>query len=143
MSFPSEKKSAGKRAAELFHAAGGAKKPEGNVVLRLLHGGFSPTVTFWIFCISIPVLGHLLFSRVAFPFIDMQDWHGSTAFALWVLLSALYGTVATMGLWRSRKRFPRTNVWSRYAGLLSLLCAAGFFLYTVFAGASWFMLLSQ
>ena len=84
-------KGAGKRAAELFTASGGDKQhAPRNIVKKLMNGEFSLTVTFWIFCVSVPLVGHLVFTRLLFPLLDLQSWHGSTAFLVWPLLALLY-----------------------------------------------------
>ena len=130
---------AGRRAAQLFNAA--ERGPSrANFVLRLLHGEFSLTVTFWIFCVSIPLTGHLLFTRLVFPLLDVHTWYGSTAFFLWPLLSVLYPAVACTGLWRSRRRFAGNPFWAQLAGLAAVLGMAGAVVYAVMMAASWFMI---
>ena len=101
---------AGKRAAELFTAAGGDKQhAPRNIVKKLMNGEFSLTVTFWIFCVSVPLVGHLVFTRLIFPLLDLQSWHGSTAFLVWPLLALLYGLLASLGLWRSPRALFRQS----------------------------------
>lgn len=145
MAQTSPGKGAGRRAAELFSAAGGGNgmRPErSNVIKRLMHGEFSLTITFWTFCVSIPLVGHLLFSRIVYPALDPHTWYGSTAFLAWPLLSLLYGAVAALGLWRSRTGFRGNPLWRSLAGPAAALLAAGFALYAVMMAASWFMLIS-
>ena len=139
MAQTSPGKGAGRRAAELFSAAGGGNgmRPErSNVIKRLMHGEFSLTITFWTFCVSIPLVGHLLFSRIVYPALDPHTWYGSTAFLAWPLLSLLYGAVAALGLLRGNP------LWRSLAGPAAVLLAAGFALYAVMMAASWFMLIS-
>lgn len=133
--------SAGKRAAELFTAAGGGRdKPRDNFIKRLFHGGFSLTVTFWIFCVSVPLVAHLVFSRLIFPVLDVHTWYGSTIFLIWPALALLYAGVAYTGLWRSRTSFAGNPLWPNLAGLAALLGAAGAAVYAVVIVGSWFML---
>lgn len=134
-------KGAGKRAAELFTASGGDKQhAPRNIVKKLMNGGFSLTVTFWIFCVSVPLVGHLVFTRLLFPLLDLQSWHGSTAFLVWPLLALLYGLLASLGLWRSRAHFSGNPLWANLAGLAAILGALGAAAYAVMMAASWFML---
>lgn len=144
MSGKSAVKGAGKRAAELFSAAGGehGRNSGINFVKKLMNGGFSLTITFWIFCVSVPLAAHLLFTRVLFPLIDVRSWYGSTAFLVWPVLALLYGVVACLGLWRSRTRFSGNPLWPNLAGLAALLVALGAAAYAVMMAASWFMLVS-
>lgn len=141
----SPKKGAGRRAAELFSASGGKTglpAERTNLIKRLMHGELSLTITFWTFCVSIPLVGHLLFSRVIYPALDPHTWYGSTAFLAWPLLALLYGAVASLGLWRSRARFCGNPLWRSLAGPAAVVLAAGFALYAVMMAASWFMLIS-
>ena len=140
MAITPKKVGAGKRAAELFTAAGGTPAERRNIVLRLMHGEFSLTVTFWIGFVSIPLLGHLLFSRLLFPLLDVRTWYGSTAFVLWALLAVLYGAVVCLGLWRSRTRFTGKAVWAQLAALAAVLGMAGFLAYAAVMAGSWLML---
>ncbi len=140
MAINPKKTGAGRRAAELFAAAGGGRAGRGNIVLRLLHGEFSLTVTFWIACVSIPLLGHLLFSRVALPMLDVRSWYGSTAFFLWPLLYVVYAAVACTGLWRSAGHFTGNPLWARLAALAAVLGMVGAIVYAVMVAASWFLL---
>lgn len=140
---PSPKTSgADKKAAQLFTAAGGQPTPRKNFVKRLLHGEFSLTITFWIFCISIPLLAHLAFSRLIFPVLDVRTWYGSTVFLLWPILTVLYAAVACTGLWRCRSRFSGNPLWPNIAGLAALLGPVGAVAYAAMLAGSWFMLAS-
>ena len=133
---------AGKRAAELFKAAGGSNgsAPRDNFIKRLFHGGFSLTGTFWIFFVSVPLVGHLVFSRLIFPVLDVHTWYGSTVFLVWPLLALLYAGVTCTGLWRSRRTFSGNPLWPNLAGLAALLGAAGAAYYAFVIAGSWFML---
>lgn len=143
MAIRSGRQGAGKRAAELFTAAGGNEKaPRDNFIKRLFHGGFSLTVTFWIFFVSVPLVGHLIFSRLLFPVLDVHTWYGSTVFLVWALLALLYAGVACTGLWRSRSSFSGNPLWPNLAGLAALLGAAGAVYYAFVIAGSWFMLTS-
>lgn len=144
MSGKTAGKGAGKRAAELFAAAGGKNPdaPRHNFIRRLMGGEFSLTVTFWIFCVSVPLAAHLLFTRVIFPLIDVHSWYGSTAFLIWPVLALLYGAVAGLGLWRSRAHFSGNPLWANLAGLAALLGTTGAVAYAVMMAASWFMITS-
>ena len=142
MAISPEKRGAGKRTAELFTASGDKPRPHANFVLRLLHGGFPLTVTFWIFFVSVPLTAHLIFSRLIFPVIDVRAWHGSTLFLVWAVLSVLYGAVVCLGLWRSREHFTGNPLWARLAGPAAVLGAAGFLFYAAMIAGSWFMLVS-
>lgn len=138
-------KGAGKRAAELFTAAGGkdgTPPVRSNIVKRLMHGGFSLTITFWIFFVSVPLAGHLVFSRGLYPMLNPHTWYGSTAFLAWPLLALLYGAVTCLGLWRSRAGFRGNPLWSNLAGLAALVGALGFAAYAFMMAASWFMIIS-
>ena len=141
----SSKKGAGGRAAELFSASGGKDgipPVRNNIVKRLMHGELSLTVTFWTCCISIPLVGHLLFSRIIYPALNPHTWYGSTAFLAWPLLALLYGLIASLGLWRSRTGFHGNPLWRNLAGPAAVIFAVGFTAYAVMMAASWFMLIS-
>ena len=138
---PSPKKiGADQKAARLFTASGGQKTPKQNFVKRLLHGEFSLTITFWIFFVSLPLVGHLLFSRIVFPLLDIHTWYGSTVLLLWPVLVIVYAAVTCLGLWRCRTRFSGNPLWPNLAGLAALLGAAGAAAYAVMMAGSWFML---
>ncbi|WP_418764496.1 hypothetical protein [Mailhella sp.] len=140
MAIPSRKAGAGKRAAELFTASGGQNDPRSNVIRRLYRGEFSLTVTFWIFFVSVPLVGHLVFSRLILPALDPRAWYGSTAFFVWPLLTLLYAFLTCVGLWRSRARFSGNPLWPNLAGLAALLGAVGAVAYAVMIAASWFLI---
>ena len=138
----SAKKGAGRRAAELFSALAPKKAQGGNLVLRVMRGELSLTVTFWIFCVSVPLVAHLLFSRVIYPILDVHTWYGSSLFIIWAALSLLYGAVACLGLWRSRKNFRGSKTWADLAGLFAAAGAAVAAAYAVMILTSWHMLLN-
>ena len=136
------KKGASRRAAELFAASDPGKKQHSNIVLRIMRGELSLTVTFWICCISIPLVGHLLFSRVLFPIMDVHTWYGSSTFIIWAALSVLYAAVVCTGLWRSRKNYTGSRTIAELAGLFAVAGAAGAVAYAVMILTSWHMLLN-
>lgn len=140
MAFKSRTAGAGKRAAELFAAASSKTTSRSNIIHRLFHGEFSLTVTFWIFFVSIPLVGHLIFSRLLFPVLDVRTWYGATAFLAWPLLAVIYAAVTCMGLWRCRTRFAGNPLWPNLAGLAALIGAMGAVCYAVMIIGSWFML---
>lgn len=142
MPIPSGKKGAGKRAAELFTAAGGTSAHRANIVRRLMNGEVPLTITFWIFCVSIPLVAHLLFSRMVFPILDVRSWYGSTVFLLWPVLTVLYAAVVGTGLWRCRSSFTGNPLWARLAGPAAVLGMAGAVVYAAMIAGSWFMLVS-
>ena len=136
------KKGAGRRAAELFAAAGPKKDGRSNLILRVMRGEYSLTITFWICCISIPLVAHLIFSRLVFPLLDPHTWYGSSIFFLWAALSLLYGAVACLGLWRSRANFTGKKAWADLAGLFAAAGAVSAVAYAAMILASWHRMLT-
>ena len=134
---------AGKRAAELFTAAGGDKQhAPRNIVKKLMNGEFSLTVTFWIFCVSVPPRRTpRLHPPSSFPLLDLQSWHGSTAFLVWPpARTALRPARQPRPLAQPRATFPAIPLWVNLAGLAAILGALGVAAYAVMMAASWFML---
>lgn len=136
------KKGAGRRAAELFAASVQKNNSKSNVVLKVMRGEYSLTVTFWICCISIPLAAHLVFSRLVFPILNPHTWYGSSIFILWAALSLLYGAVACLGLWRSRRNFAGKKLWADLAGLFALAGAVFTVAYAAMILISWHMMLN-
>lgn len=136
------KKGAGKRAAEFFAASVQKQNSKSNIILKVMRGEYSLTVTFWIWCISIPLTTHLVFSRLVFPILNPHTWYGSSIFFLWAALSILYGAVVCLGLWRSRRNFAGKKIWADIAGLLALAGAVFAVVYAAMILISWHMMLN-
>ncbi len=123
------KPSNSRRAAAIFReiARGNAEKAD-NLILRLLRGEYSPTLTFWLFCLSIPLAADLLFSRLLFPMLDMNSTKDCSALIVWALAIALYMAIANVGLWRSAERqaSPRQALPGKCAAVLGMLAALAY-----------------
>ena len=145
MAFRKNAGSASKRAADIFKAATesareGSKKP--SILLKLFRGEIKLLITFWTFCISLPLLGNIIFTQLVFPHLDAASSVGTASMLLWGLLMMVYGIIASIGLWRSASRYAGPRVWAMLAklGAVAGVCAA--VVYALRWYASWMILVN-
>ena len=128
--MPFSKKTIGnfQRAVSLFQKAAPQKRD--NLIRRLLNGEYSLTLTFWLFCLSVPLAGDLLFSYLLFPLLDLSRAKDCTALVTWALAIAFYMLIANIGLWRSAAQhpYPPLSILGKAASVLGLLAAAAYVL---------------
>ena len=128
--MPFSKKTIGnfQRAVSLFQKAVPQKRD--NLIRRLLNGEYSLTLTFWLFCLSVPLAGDLLFSYLLFPLLDLSRAKDCTALVIWALAIAFYMLIANIGLWRSAAKHPQPalSILGKAASVLDLLAAAAYVL---------------
>ena len=145
MAFRKSAGSASKRAADIFTAASGyakeqSKKP--SLFLKLFQGEIKLLITFWTFCVSLPLLGNLIFSELIFPMLDVTSSVGTAAIFLWGSFMGVYGVIASVGLWRSAGRYAGPRVWASLAKIGAVLGVGASVLYALMWYATWMMLAS-
>ena len=145
MAFRKNSGTASKRAADIFNAATGhakerAKQP--SLFLKLFRGEIKLLLTFWTFCISLPLLGDMLFTQLIFPMLDVESAAGTAAMFLWGTFMLLYGVIASVGLWRSAGHYAGPRVWATLARLAAVLGIAASVAYALMWYGSWMILAS-
>ena len=145
MAFRKNPGTASKRAADIFSAATGhakekAKQP--SLFLKLFRGELKLLVTFWTFCISLPLLGNIVFTHLVFPMLDVESAAGTAAMFLWGTFMLLYGVIASVGLWRSAGHYAGPRVWATLARLAAVLGIAASVAYALMWYGSWMILAS-
>ena len=145
MAFRKNTGSASKRAADIFSAASGYAKEKGkhpSLFLKLFRGELKLLVTFWTFCISLPLLGNIVFTHLVFPMLDVESAAGTAAMFLWGTFMLLYGVIASVGLWRSAGHYAGPRVWATLARLAAVLGIAASVAYALMWYGSWMILAS-
>jgi len=129
MANSASKTDSGRRAARLFRAAAAsAEKERGtNLLARLFRGELSLTVTFWIFLVSVPATGELLFTFQLYP-LAVESPQRTAIFIMWGVLAVFYAGVACTGLWRAAGRSPRKGpaAAARAAAVLGMAAAVAY-----------------
>ena len=139
------RKNASKRAADIFNAAAdhakeSSKKP--SVLMKLFRGELKLLVTFWTFCVSLPLLGDIIFTQLIFPLLDVESSEGTAAMFVWGTLMLVYGVIACIGLWRSAGRYTGPSHWSLLAKACSVLGIGASVAYALMWYGSWMILAS-
>ena len=145
MAFRKSAGSASKRAADIFtaasdHAREQSKKP--SIFLKLFRGEIKLLLTFWTFCISLPLLGNLIFSELVFPMLDVTSSVGTASIFLWGTFMGVYGVIASVGLWRSAGRYAGPRVWAALSKVASVLGVGASVAYALMWYATWMILAS-
>ena len=139
------RKNASKRAADIFNAAAGhakenSKKP--SVLMKLFKGELKLLVTFWTFCVSLPLLGDIIFTQLIFPLLDVESSEGTAAMFVWGTLMLVYGVIASIGLWRSAGRYAGPSPWALLAKACAVLGIGASVAYALMWYGSWMILAS-
>lgn len=139
------RKNASKRAADIFNAAAGhakesSKKP--SVLMKLFRGELKLLVTFWTFCVSLPLLGDIIFTQLIFPLLDVESSEGTAAMFVWGTLMLVYGVIACIGLWRSAGRYTGPSHWALLAKACAVLGIGASVAYALMWYGSWMILAS-
>jgi hypothetical protein len=145
MAFRKSAGSASKRAADIFTAASDHAKEQGrkpSIFLKLFRGEIKLLLTFWTFCISLPLLGNLIFTELVFPKLDVTGSVGTAAIFLWGTFMGVYGVIASVGLWRSAGRYAGPRVWSVLSRIAAVLGVGASVAYALMWYATWMMLAS-
>lgn len=143
MAFRKSAGSASKRAADIFSAASGhakEKSKEPSILLKLFRGDIKLLLTFWTFCISLPLLGDLIFTQLVFPLLDVESAAGTASMFVWGTFMAVYGVIASIGLWRSASRYAGPRVWAILAKLGAVVGVCAAVVYALRWYASWMIL---
>ena len=143
MAFRKNAGSASKRAADIFKAATesareGSKKP--SILLKLFRGEIKLLITFWTFCISLPLLGNIIFTQLVFPHLDAASSVGTASMLLWGLLMMVYGIIASIGLWRSAGRYAGPRMWAILSKIFAVLGIGASVAYALMWYGSWMIL---
>ena len=145
MAFRKSTGSSSKRAADIFKAASGHAKEQGkrpSLLLKLFRGEIKLLLTFWTFCVSLPLLGDMIFTQIVFPMLDVESAAGTAAMFLWGTFMLLYGIIACMGLWRSASRYTGPNVWAVLSKIFAVLGIGASVAYALMWYGSWMILAS-
>ena len=145
MAFRKNSGTASKRAADIFNAATGhakekAKQP--SLFLKLFRGEIKLLLTFWTFCISLPLLGDMAFTQLVFPLLDVESAAGTAAMFLWGTFMLLYGVIACVGLWRSASCYTGPRVWATFSKIFAVLGIGASVAYALMWYGSWMILAS-
>ena len=143
MAFRKSAGSASKRAADIFNAAVGHAKENGkkpSVLLKLFKGELKLLITFWTFCISLPLLGDLIFTQLVFPLLDVESSEGTAAMFVWGTFMMFYGIIASIGLWRSACRYVGPSHWALLAKACAVLGIGASVAYALMWYGSWMIL---
>lgn len=145
MAFRKNAGSASKRAADIFtaasdHAKESGKKP--SILLKLFRGEIKLLLTFWTFCVSLPLLGDLIFTHLVFPLLDVESAVGTASMFVWGTFMLVYGIIASTGLWRSAARYAGPRHWALLARLAAVLGFAASVAYALMWYGSWMILAS-
>ena len=137
------RKNASKRAADIFNAAAGhakesSKKP--SVLMKLFRGELKLLVTFWTFCVSLPLLGDIIFTQLIFPLLDVESSEGTAAMFVWGTLMLVYGVIACIGLCRSAGRYTGPSHWALLAKACAVLGIGASVAYALMWYGSWMIL---
>ena len=137
------RKNASKRAADIFNAAAGhakesSKKP--SVLMKLFRGKLKLLVTFWTFCVSLPLLGDIIFTQLIFPLLDVESSEGTAAMFGWGTFMLAYGIIASIGLWRSACRYTGPSHWALLAKACAVLGMGASVAYALMWYGSWMIL---
>jgi hypothetical protein len=143
MAFRKSAGSASKRAADIFNAADGHAKENGkkpSVLMKLFKGELKLLITFWTFCISLPLLGDLIFTQLVFPLLDVESSEGTAAMFVWGTFMLVYGIIASIGLWRSACRYTGPSHWALLAKACAVLGMGASVAYALMWYGSWMIL---
>ncbi len=143
MAFRKSAGSASKRAADIFNAAVGHAKENGkkpSVLMKLFKGELKLLITFWTFCISLPLLGDLIFTQLVFPLLDVESSEGTAAMFVWGTFMMFYGIIASIGLWRSACRYAGPSHWALLAKACAVLGIGASVAYALMWYGSWMIL---
>lgn len=143
MAFRKSTTSASKRAADIFTAASSyakenVKKP--SIILKLVQGEIKLLITFWTFCISLPLIADLIFTHLVFPHLDPANATGTAAMFVWGTFMLVYGIIASVGLWRSAGRYAGPAHWAFLARVAAVLGIAASVGYGLMWYSSWMIL---
>ena len=136
------RKNASSRAADIFNAAGHNEKnsKKHNVLMKLFRGELKLLVTFWTFCVSLPLLGDIVFTQLIFPLLDVESSEGTAAMFVWGTFMLFYGVIASIGLWRSACRYTGPSHWALLAKACAVLGMGASVAYALMWYGSWMIL---
>ena len=145
MAFRKSTGSASKRAADIFSAATGyakesSKKP--SILMKLFRGDIKLMLTFWTFCVTLPLLGDIIFTNLVFPHLDAASSVGTAAMFMWGTFMLVYGVIACIGLWRSADRYAGPRHWALLSKAFAVLGIGASAAYAVMWYSSWMILAS-
>lgn len=140
------RKNASSRAADIFNAAAGhaaEQSKKSSVLLKMFKGELKLIITFWIFCISLPLLGDMLFTQLIFPLLDVESAAGTAAMFMWGSFMLFYGIIACTGLWRSASRYAGPGIWALLSKAFAVLGMGASVAYGIMWYSSWMILASS